>query len=75
MTVRKWNHFPGPSSLTSLPVIGHAYMIMQNPIQQLDKMRDKYGDVFRCDIGFLPTVILCDHQQIAEIFKNQVTKQ
>ena len=69
---RNWDHFPGPKSWSSLPFIGHAYLIGNDPLPNMEKLRQKYGDTFRCDVGFLPTVILSKLEDIQEAFKQEV---
>ncbi len=43
----KYSHFPGPSSMLSLPMVGHAHLLGADPCESLLKMQKKYGDVFR----------------------------
>ena len=67
--LRRWNHFPGLSSWTSWPMIGHGNHLGEDPLSRLSQMREKFGDIFRCDIGSMPTVILCDFDDIKDFFK------
>ena len=64
----RWSHLPGCSWLLSMPVVGHAYLGIvsgsTSPIEHIEKCRRPFGNVFRCDIGHDPTVILCDYDDI-----------
>ncbi len=69
-----WNHLPGLSGWSSLPWIGHGYRFGQDVSETLLKLRDKYGDVFRCDIAGMPTIIICDYDLALEAYKKEVSK-
>ncbi len=66
----KYSHIPGPSPWLSFPLVGHSYMLMgSNPVEVLDQMNKKYGNLFRFDIGGdCPTVWLCTYDQLKEAF-------
>ena len=68
---RHWDHFPGFSFLTSLPIIGHAYKLKGNPLEVIEKCRQKFGSIFRLDIGNMPTVIICDYEDVYSILKSE----
>ncbi len=64
----RWRHLPGYSWALSAPVVGHAYLGLvsgiTDPIKHIERCRRRFGDLFRCDIGHDPTVILCDYDDI-----------
>ncbi len=65
----RYNHIPGPSPWLSLPLIGHGYLLGNNPTEALGEMQKKYGDLFRLDIGGdCPTIWLCRYDQMREAF-------
>jgi len=68
----KWDHLPGHSSWTSLPLIGHMYRLGTTPIESLHALNRRFGDVFRLDSGPWPAVWLCDYDQITEAMKKEV---
>ena len=71
--ISKWDHFPGPSKLTSFPVIGHGHMAAGKPLKQvLKENRARYGDIYRFDIGPIPTVFLCNYADICEAYRTDV---
>ena len=51
--------------------IGHSWLLGSNPVAKLLEMRAKYGNVFRFDIGFMPSVILMGYEECAEAFKRE----
>ena len=71
----KWNHFPGPSTWTSIPWIGHAYLLGSDPTTTLFKLQEKYGNVFRLDILGFPTVIICGFEGSTETYKKEVMER
>ena len=67
----KLKHIPGPSLLTKLPILGHGYLLGEDPIKNLTKMNQKYGDIFRLDIGKIqPTVWVCSYELITKMSKS-----
>ena len=56
---------PGPALWKRLPFLGHSYLLGSNIEKNIFKMKEKYGSVFRLDIGTLPTVFLCDWDAIS----------
>ena len=67
--LRKWDHLPGYSSISSIPLIGHGLKLGTDPIKAAFEMQHKFGNLFRCDFGGFPTVFLCDYETIDEAFK------
>lgn len=66
----KWDHFPGPTKLQSLPMIGHGHLAAGKPFKEvLRENRAKYGDIYRFDLGALPTIFLCNYDDICEAYK------
>ncbi len=65
---RRYSHFPGPSPFLSFPLIGHGYLLGDEPATKLLEMQKKYGDIFRFDIGSTPTIMLCKYEQLKEAF-------
>ncbi len=65
----KYNHIPGPSPWLSLPLMGHGYLLGFNPPRTLLEMKEKYGDIFRLDIGNSPTIWLCTYDLTKEAFR------
>ena len=68
----KYGDVPGPSAMLSLPLIGHGYLLGDDPAAALDRLRRKYGPVFRFDIGDDPTVVIADYAVLHEAFKRDV---
>ncbi len=67
----KYRHFGGPSPFLSLPYFGHALLLKPNPVKELSKWHRLEGDMFRFDIGNVPTVFLCSHKLVSEAFKTE----
>ena len=57
------------SPSNSFPLIGHAYIHALAPIEKLLECKEKYGDIFRLDYGHIPTVWLCNYEQITSALK------
>jgi len=66
------DHIPGHSSWTSLPLIGHMYILGRKPVEVLHEHRKKYGDIFRLDSGPWPTVFFCNYEQITSTMKQDI---
>jgi len=66
------DHIPGHSSWTSLPLIGHMYVLGRTPVEVLHDHNKKYGDIFRLDSGPWPTVFLCNYEQITYTMKQDI---
>ena len=66
-----YGHIPGPSGITSLPMFGHAYMIGKGKplLDTVVKLADKYGPVFRFDVGGTPTIFVGDLNALGEAYK------
>ena len=47
---------------------GHSWIVAADPVNKMQEMRAKYGDIFRLDMGFLPTVFLTKYEDIVECF-------
>ena len=56
-------------SQVSFPLIGHLYIHAKAPIEKLLESRQKFGEVFRLDSGFIPTVWLCNYDDITMALK------
>ncbi len=71
LTLRKFSHLPGNSSLTSLPVVGHGYLLTghQEMVDTLFAQQKKYGDIFRLDCGPTPTVMVGDYEDMLAMSK------
>jgi len=67
------DHIPGHSSWTSLPFIGHLYRLGRTPVEELHKHRRRFGDVFRLDSGPLPSIFLCNYEQMNKVLKQDAT--
>ncbi len=52
-----------------MPVFGHLYLYLKDPINILFEKRAKFGDVFRMDSGYLPTVWLCGYDDVSVALK------
>ena len=65
------NDPPGPSMWLKMPFVGHTYLFGNNPIQDLMDMKEKYGPIFRFDMGSDPTVFLCDYELMLEASKTK----
>ena len=65
---RRWDHFPGYSSFTSLPLIGHTHrMNLERPFDTILDLHKKYGPVVRFDYGNFPTVFIGDYHMAVEV--------
>ena len=62
-----------PSPPFSLPFIGHLYRLGRTPVEELHKHRRKFGDVFRLDSGPLPSIFLCNYEQMNKVLKQDAT--
>ncbi len=71
---RRWNSFPGPKAISSLPLLGHSYMLGSAPIPVLKELLKKYGDVVRFDLGPTPTVLIGSYDMLMDLFKREVSK-
>ena len=72
--LRKWDHFPGHKSSASIPLIGHAYKLKDDPIQALFDMKKKHGNVFRLDFGNNPGVVIAGLEEAQQAYKTEVSK-
>ena len=63
----KWRSLPGFGSWSSLPILGHAYKMSPRPTDQIPQLQKKFGNVFRMDVGFLPSIFVCDFDSISEV--------
>ena len=70
---QKYGHIPGPSSFLSLPIVGHGYLLGSKPLEGMEQLRQKYGDVFVLDFGNIPTVFVCGHELISKSFSGMET--
>ncbi|XP_052625205.1 cytochrome P450 81Q32-like [Lactuca sativa] len=69
---RKISNFP-PTVFPSLPVIGHLYLLKPPLYRTLAKISDKYGPIFRLQLGFRPVVVISSPSLVEECFtKNDV---
>ena len=62
-----------PSPSFSLPFIGHLYRLGRTPVEELHKHRRRFGDVFRLDSGPLPSIFLCNYEQMNKVLKQDAT--
>ncbi len=68
---RKWMHFPGPPIYKSLPILGHTHMLAGKQLKEvLEENRKKYGNIYRFDVGAIPTVFICDYGDICLAYKS-----
>ena len=44
-------------------------MVSKDPVGTMLKMREKYGNIIRLDLGFVPTVIFTKYEDMAEYYK------
>ena len=65
----KWDHLPGYSAWCSFPLVGHAYILGNDPVQKLAELYKKFGPIFRFDIGSLPSIIICDYDDASKAYK------
>ncbi len=72
--VLRWNSFPGCKAWSSLPLVGHAYMLGSRPIPFLKKLLKEHGDVVRFDVGPQPTVLIGNFDILRDLFKREVRK-
>ncbi len=70
MLDQKYKDLDGPNPWLSFPLIGHGYLLGTDQASTLMDMKKKYGDMFRLDIGAVPTVVLTTYEQAKEaLFK------
>ncbi|NXW15640.1 CP2J2 protein, partial [Circaetus pectoralis] len=70
MKHRKPKHFP-PSPF-SLPFLGHIYMMnFSNPQIMVQKLTEKYGDIFSIQMGSTSFVLINGLRKIKEVLVNQ----
>ncbi|XP_050756561.1 cytochrome P450 2J4-like [Gymnogyps californianus] len=70
MKNRKPKHFP-PSPF-SLPFVGHIYLLnFSNPQLTVQKLSEKYGDIFSLQMGSVSYVFINGLQMIKEVLVNQ----
>nr|APH81370.1 cytochrome P450 CYP3028A1 [Tigriopus kingsejongensis] len=62
-------HLNGPSPFLSLPIFGHAWMIGDDIPRYMDQCAEKYGPIFRFDMGYLPTVIIGRYDDYVDAYK------
>ncbi len=72
LTSIKYKDFPGPSPLLSVPLIGHGHLFGPDVPQGLLDLQAKYGDIFRFDLGGVPSVHLCTHELVTKAYKMDV---
>jgi len=68
----RWDHFPGPKSWQAIPFLGHSYLLAKGPIEAMLEMKEKYGEIFRLDLGPKPTVIVADFELAKQLYKTEV---
>ncbi len=69
LSLYKYKDFPGPSPFLSLPLIGHGYLLGPNIARGLQINQEKHGDIFRFDLGGVPTVHICTQELATKAFK------
>ncbi|XP_059086666.1 cytochrome P450 2M1-like [Tigriopus californicus] len=62
-------HLRGPSPWTSFPIVGHAWMLGEDIPAGLEDLANKYGPVFRFDLGDMPTVIISGYEELVDACK------
>lgn len=62
---------PGPKSWSSLPLVGHAYLLGPDPTGTLLDLQRRHGPVFRLDLGPAPTVIIGDYDVGLEAYRKE----
>ena len=68
----KYGHVPGPTGLTSLLLLGHAYQLRGRPLlNRLKELSAEYGPVFRFDLGGNPTIFVGDLDALGEAYKRE----
>ena len=70
--LKKWDHFPGAKGYQAFPLIGHAYMLGDDPIKALLQMQKKHGNIFRLDLGPTPGIIIAGLDEANTVFKSEV---
>ena len=70
LTNIKYSNYPKwKISHESFPLVGHLYMHAKAPMEKLLESREKFGEIFRQDSGFIPTVWLCNYDDIITALK------
>ncbi len=64
--------FPGPKALSSLPILGHSYMLGSEPIPVLRTLHKRHGDIVRFDLGPNPTILVGSYDMLLDLFKREV---
>ncbi len=68
----KWKGFPGLSPFKSVPMVGHTYVFRGKKQQDvLAHHRARYGNVFRLDVGGVPTIILCQESDVHAVYSDE----
>ncbi len=72
LRLRRWSHFEGFGSLSSLPIIGHSYKLNSTDfVETLEEFCRRFGRVFRLDIGVNPSVVLSDFDDINAAYNSE----
>ncbi|KFV68627.1 Cytochrome P450 2J2 [Dryobates pubescens] len=67
---RKPKNYP-PSPL-ALPFIGHLYLLdLKDPTKAMQKLTEKYGDIFNIDMGSTSFLLVSGQQLIKEVLVNK----
>ncbi|XP_005111347.1 cytochrome P450 2U1 [Aplysia californica] len=66
LTSERDNRKLPPSPGLALPIVGHLFLVERNPIQQLQKWRERLGDIFMLRMGSTNMVFLNGHDVLKE---------
>ena len=47
---------------------GHSWLLKHDPVNTVLSLKKKHGDIFRLDVGFLPTVVIASYELAADLF-------
>ncbi len=71
--ISRWDHFPGYSKLGSFPVIGHGHLLQGKDFRTfMRENKETFGDIYRMDLGEIPTVFLCNYDDVCEAYRTDV---
>ncbi len=69
---QKYKEFSGPNPYLSLPLVGHGYLLGSDTAAKFMELRKEYGDIFRFDLGDVPTLVLTTYDLMKEAFQKDV---
>ena len=59
---------PGP---WGFPLVGHLPLLAKGPVQQFQKYKEQYGDIYQIRLGAWPTIIISGSQTVKKVLSEQ----